>query len=529
MDILGVKPNHDGGVCLIENGVLKFCLESEKDSHPRHSHLKPADIFRSLSCLARVPEVVAVGGWHFDLVTASFRGPKDASAGYWGVEEYSLGCSSLLGHDIKLFTSTHERSHIFCSYGLSSVRNGTPCYVLVMEGSIGRMYSIDSEMKIRCIAEPMFAPGTRYSFLYYYGSSSELPFRDARHNSGPGKLMALAAFGDAKAVGEEDRVLADYILSQEFVSPKNGVCPNKSLFPMASTIKSIGVEHPRFANLARYFTDELFRRVFHVVKDSIDDRRPLLVGGGCGLNCEWNTEWLTSNLFSDVFVPPCTDDSGSCIGTAVDAQFCLTKNAKVEWSVYAGMDIVDDQIHHPRFQMEELDLGVVARWLKAGFVVAWMQGRCEIGPRALGHRSLLAAPFDCAMTQRLNAIKQREGFRPIAPVCLATEAQEHFSAPHESSFMLFFQKVKNLRLGAVTHVDGSARIQTVCSKQNPVLAALLLAFKEITGVGVLCNTSLNFAGLGFINRTSDALRYAEQRGLEAVVVGNRMYLRRDAA
>jgi hydroxymethyl cephem carbamoyltransferase len=164
----------------------------------------------------------------------------------------------------------------------------------------------------------------------------------------------------------------------------------------------------------------------------------------------------------------------------------------------------------------------VARLLKQGCVVAWAQGRCEIGPRALGNRSLLAAPFDVAMRDRLNGIKEREEFRPIAPICLEEDVSRHFEWTGPSPYMLFFQNVTDQRLRAVTHIDGTARVQTVNRSQNAAMTDLLLAFRAETGVGVLCNTSLNLRGSGFISRTSDLYNFCKARKIEAFAYGEQL-------
>jgi predicted NodU family carbamoyl transferase len=124
----------------------------------------------------------------------------------------------------------------------------------------------------------------------------------------------------------------------------------------------------------------------------------------------------------------------------------------------------------------------------------------EIGPRALGNQSILAPPFQVSTRVRLNEIKQREKFRPIAPVCLEEVAEKWFGCDQASPFMLFTHRVRTNELAAVTHVNGTARVQTVSSVTNRNLYELLIAFKARTGHGVLCNTSLNFNLKGFINK-----------------------------
>ena len=177
------------------------------------------------------------------------------------------------------------------------------------------------------------------------------------------------------------------------------------------------------------------------------------------------------------------------------------------------------------FDQFPLNLDHVAADLLAGNVLAWAQGRCEIGPRALGNRSILAAPFAAETRERLNEIKGREQFRPISPICLLEDMGLHFDRAAASPHMLFFQKVIDDRLEAITHIDGSARCQSVSSADNPRMHDLLLSFKSKSGVGVLCNTSLNFKGAGFINRLSDLARYVLTAGLDGFIVADTYHKR----
>ncbi len=153
-----------------------------------------------------------------------------------------------------------------------------------------------------------------------------------------------------------------------------------------------------------------------------------------------------------------------------------------------------------------------------------MSGKYEIGPRALGNRSILAAPFRESTRRRLNEIKQREQFRPIAPVCLEEEAAQWFGCDHASPHMLYTYSVRTDALAAVTHVNKTARIQTVSSVSNRRLYKLMIAFNERTGFGVLCNTSLNFKGKGFINKIDDLSSYAIKHNLDGFVVDGQSYI-----
>jgi len=158
-----------------------------------------------------------------------------------------------------------------------------------------------------------------------------------------------------------------------------------------------------------------------------------------------------------------------------------------------------------------------------------VNGKYEIGPRALGNRSIIAAPFRDSTRERLNEIKQREQFRPIAPICLREDAEKWFGCACESPYMLFTHRSTTDALSAVTHVNGTARIQTVTSSTNGKLFDLLVAFKLRTGYGVLCNTSLNFKGKGFINNLVDLDAYTTEHNLDGFVVEGQAYLLRNSS
>jgi predicted NodU family carbamoyl transferase len=176
--------------------------------------------------------------------------------------------------------------------------------------------------------------------------------------------------------------------------------------------------------------------------------------------------------------------------------------------------------------VRDVSYAEVADMLNRGLILGWVSGKYEIGPRALGNRSILAAPFHDSTRVRLNKIKQREQFRPIAPVCLEADASRWFGCNHESPFMLFTYQANTDALAAVTHVNGTARLQTVGPRTNARLNELLIAFKAHTGYGVLCNTSLNFSGKGFINSLTDLDTYTVDRELDGFVVEGRAYLLR---
>lgn len=293
----------------------------------------------------------------------------------------------------------------------------------------------------------------------------------------------------------------------------------------SSAYYNIGVENEEFRNFAGIYSDRIFDTFARFAEVNMRRGVPLVIAGGCGLNCDWNSKWKASGLFSDVFVPPVPNDSGSAIGTAIDTQFYFTGNAKIEWDVYAGLPFeTTSGVVAERYDIFDATCDDVANMLSQGLILGWVNGRFEIGPRALGNRSILAAPFEDDTRERLNEIKQREQFRPIAPICLEEDAARWFGCNEPSPFMLYTYRANTNALPAVTHVNGTARIQTVSPSTNSELHNLLVSFKAHTGYGVLCNTSLNFNGKGFINNLADLDNYAWDHRLDGFVVDGRAYL-----
>lgn len=515
MKILGMKPGHDGTLALIDaqSRQLEFSIEAEKDSYPRYEVLHPELLVLGGELADTFPDVVAVSGWNKrSLSTRDGRG-----VGYLGHADDAVRHhrSRMFGRDITYFTSSHERSHLWCAYALSPFAQGQPCYALVWEGELGDFYFIDEQLRVEKIGQVMSAPGKRYALLYSLADPGFAQPRGKFRHEDAGKLMALCAYGESGPMTPEEVATSDALLGSGDIGRDFSKQELRHL-----RHHDIGLTHPEFTRLAKRHSDRIFEQFRQFAELRLQRGLPLLIAGGCGLNCDWNTAWRNSGLFSAVFAPPCTNDTGSSIGTAVDAMREFTGQAKLSWDVYCDREFVDDRPAMPDVTLEPLDLGKVAKLLADGAVVAWTHGRCEMGPRALGHRSLLAAPFTEAMRDRLNAIKKREPFRPIAPLCLEEDVAEHFDWQGPSPHMLFFQKVRNAALRAVTHVDGTARVQTVREATEARVWRLLREFRAVTGAGVLCNTSLNFNGAGFINRTSDLHAYCRMHGIDAFVYGD---------
>ena len=520
MNILSYNPGHDGAIAYLQDALLVVSIEAEKNSNYRYSPISSPDVFNVLGELDEIPDVICTGGWwprdHYEYLHGSH-----VHVGYRGVSKSDVIVDQrrLLGRPVHYFSSSHERSHLLCTFGMSSLPKGTPCYALVWEGAIGAFYEIDSELNITLLADVLNQAGNRYALLYgladpTFPMDGLYPrFEDA------GKLMALASFSNRSTPSAEERKLLDFLLH----GPYRELSAYENLED--SRYYNVGVDDPEFRNFAGIFSDKIFDVFYQFAKANMKKRMPLIIVGGCGLNCDWNTKWKESGLFPEIFVPPVANDSGSAIGTAIDAQLHYTGNPKINWNVYSGLCFdTTGSFDMARYDLYKADDEMIADMLANDLILGWVSGKYEIGPRALGNRSILAAPFRESTRTRLNEIKQREQFRPIAPICLEEEAARWFGCDHASPYMLYTYTARTDALEAVTHVNKTARIQTVSLATNRSLYNLLIAFKARTGYGVLCNTSLNFNGRGFINKIDNLSSYVVKHNLDGFVVEGRSYI-----
>jgi hydroxymethyl cephem carbamoyltransferase len=518
MLVLSLHPGHDGAIAAIGDGKLLFSLEAEKDSHARHELINPTSFLLAVEQLDQVPDVVALtGSWRLPVWLRAMLPQRNLrlGAGYRGTEAIQHHPIELFGEQATFFTSSHERSHIFMAIGMAPRDEAPLRAVLVYEGLIGHFYLVDESWKILKEVKGLGGPGARYAFVYALADPSvpeqgALPGLDAA-----GKVMALAAYGDATTADADITDTVERILTIQPIWP----APKHEF--RDSPVFNSGVTSDATKSAAALLTKRMFEVFAAAAEEHLPRDIPLYISGGCGLNCDWNTMWRDHGQFTSVFVPPVTNDSGSAIGTAIDAITVMGGEPFIDWNVYAGLGFEwDEEPDSARWRRRQLDNAALADALASSRIVAWVQGRWEIGPRALGARSILAQPFDPAIKDRLNEIKRREDYRPIAPCCRLEDVSKFFNDSHPDPYMLYFRTVRVDNLRAVTHVDGSARVQTVTDTENKPLHDLLTAFGERHGAGVLCNTSLNYKGAGFINRMSDLCHYSETTGIDDMVVGD---------
>jgi len=266
----------------------------------------------------------------------------------------------------------------------------------------------------------------------------------------------------------------------------------------------------------------------------------LCLAGGVALNCVLNARLRDKGPFKNIWVQPASGDSGTALGAAlwIDNQKRRSDTKDfIMTHAYWGPEYSDTEIEKflkwikaPYTKMNNV-AEETARLLAENKIIGWFQGKMEFGPRALGSRSILASPIDPAMQSRLNEVKDREDFRPVAPVVLEEDAPEWFTNATESPFMLFIHDVaadKADQIPAVKHIDGTARIQTINEAQHPVYYQLLRAFKAKTGVPVLVNTSFNTLGKPIVCSPRDAIECFWSSPFDALVIGSFLIQKKEA-
>jgi carbamoyltransferase len=260
----------------------------------------------------------------------------------------------------------------------------------------------------------------------------------------------------------------------------------------------------------------------------------ICLAGGVSLNCVANAKILEETPFKNIFVQPAAGDAGGALGAAM-AVYCSLLDKKrvyVMEDPYLGPEFSSAQIKRAignsglrSTEYSEKDLyAYVARKIAQDTVVGWFQGRMEFGPRALGNRSILGNPCSNRIKGLINdKVKHREPFRPFAPVVLQEKAAEYFDLTVPSPFMLLAPAVKKemqARIPAVTHCDGTARVQTVTKSSNGRLYRLIQAFEEISGVPVLLNTSFNLRGEPIVCSPEDAIQSFLRSQMDCLVLCN---------
>jgi carbamoyltransferase len=543
--ICGLKLTHDGAVAVITDGRLLFSTEAEKvGNSPRHCALTDAAQIIDELCRRGVDPAsvthVAVDGWTARMDGSSYveldgrdgrlhplqvAGYEDDAA----VAESALTAVRRDGLPLHPLPSTfashtHATGHLFASYCTSPfAQQERPALVVVWDGGMPPfLYRYDPRGRtVRRVGRV----GPISGGLYPIFASHFDPFRVDRRSPDPsrtfgmeallpvsGKAMAYTAFGkpDEDVIAVMEGVTAD-------LPPAD---THMRMYGWSrETLRRLSSAELCDATVLASFQEYLFRVLLGGIRKTLDDAPelaglPLCLSGGCHLNITWNAGLRSSGLFDEVWVPPFPNDAGSAIGAACTEMIRLTGRSALEWSPFAGPALHWDGTIPTGWSARSCDVTALAGLLhQENEPVVVLSGRAELGPRALGHRSIIAPAVDVSMRDTLNRLKRREGYRPVAPICLEEHAPQVFAPGTRDPYMLFTHEVRPdwlHRVPAIVHVDGTARLQTVDDRNNPTYE-LLRAYHRFSGVPVLCNTSANHPGRGFFPDPVSAMEWGQTR------------------
>ncbi|MDA9421068.1 nodulation protein NodU [Bradyrhizobium sp. CCBAU 53380] len=553
MRICGIKLSHDGAVALIQDGRLLFCVEQEKrNNNPRYQTIDNLDaIVDALAEHGLDPKEVdkfVVDGWA-GRVKSQFRvfsgtAPVTLKGGpYVECRPEGLLTSRdavglrLKGRDFRYRSFPHVASHVASAYCTSPfAKVGEPAFCLVWDGgTFPRLYYVDRRSAgfIECLF-PMVGHVYAVAGLHFgpyrqikrsnwdLGDPGEVdPGGAGKLNLGvAGKVMAYIALG---SVDEDIIKIFQDVYQERFAADTTLASFRTDIESMESALSSL---HDFFDASAQQFATARPQDVlasFHCFLERLLVRelaialqrhshltaRNLCIAGGCGLNIKWNSALRATGLFDAVWVPPFPNDSGSAIGAACCAMVADNGFGPLEWSVYSGPMLQKSDVP-PDWEASPCSMHELAIILTRNKPVVFLAGRAELGPRALGSRSILAAATSSQMKDHLNDIKLREHFRPVAPICLEDRAPDIFNPGTPDPYMLFDHQTRvewRDKIPAVVHLDGSARLQTVCRSSQHRVAALLVEYEKLTGIPLLCNTSANHNGRGFFPHVAAACEW----------------------
>jgi carbamoyltransferase len=347
------------------------------------------------------------------------------------------------------------------------------------------------------------------------------------------KVMALASYGQPVFINQ----FRDMISISE--NGKYELCRlqlEQSFGPKRLRNEPFTAHHFNIARSLQYVLEETVLNLldwFYTVTKNDN----LCLAGGIFLNCVLNARIRDKSSFQNIWVQPASGDSGTALGAAMLIDTGKRKEEKKIYTmdhVYLGPSYTDEEIRSilernkvPFIQM--LDVAEeTAALLAQDKIIGWFQGSMEYGPRALGSRSILASPLHAEMQARLNEVKDREDFRPVAPVVTEEDANDWFVNAQRSPYMLFVYDVRPEKvhlIPAVKHTDGTARIQTINKIQNPIYYQLIKSFERMTGVPVLVNTSFNTLGKPIVCSPRDALECFWTSPFDALVIGSFLILK----
>jgi len=520
--------HHDGAAALFEDGRLVAAAEEERFLRVKHATARlPENAIRY--CLAHagitMRDVEAVG-YNYATVPNIATRLRD----YFEFRFDHAPTIQLVPHYLAHAASTYRLSGFDEALTFSADVSGDSVSTFITHGDRGHILPLKSLRRPNSLG------------LFYSLITQHLGF--ARDND-EYKVMGLASYGKQEqdlsfllGWGEGEHRF-NYQQYMKPVGPRSPFPSKQESLITPALLEKLGPprlpDQPitqRHMDLAYSVQKTLERCVIdllgHYHRETESHR--VTIAGGVGLNCVMNQRIAALPWVEEIYVQPAASDAGGCLGAA--AEILAAKGIELEpmTHCYLGPRFDDDEIERllRAYRLPARRVEDPARWaaerIAEGKILAWFQGRMEFGPRALGNRSILADPRDREMKDKINAtIKFREDFRPFAPAVLEERVADCFVDGRPAPFMTFTFDVREEwkeRLASITHVDGTARIQTVSERTNPAFHRLIRRFESISGIPVVINTSFNVKGQPICLSPRDAVSTFYGTGMDCLVLGS---------
>ncbi|MBY8874787.1 carbamoyltransferase [Micromonospora sp. PLK6-60] len=537
MRVLGINAIfHDPAAALVVDGQVVAAAEEERFSRRKHGK-RPVPFsawelpeLAAAWCLAEAGlDVDALDAVAYSFDPGLCRDATDlglADPWDWLRIEYAQRAPQFLAAALpgldpaKVHFVPHHVAHA-ASAGLAAPTAGDDTAVLVLDGR-GEVASHLAGVYRDGVLSSLHSQELPHSLgLLYEDLTRHLGFR---HSSDEYKVMALASYGEPRHLGA----------LRELVRATDDGGFRVDRIDWASLAKAVPAggepteEHADLAASVQARLEEMLLDLSRWLHDASGGAGTLALAGGVALNCVANARLAAEGPYRRVWVQPAAGDAGTALGAALHVAGELGDRATPMAGADLGRGWSDEELEAELrraalpYTRPASIAAEAARVLAGNGIVAWYQGRAEYGPRALGHRSLLAHPGDPDTTRRMNDVKGREQFRPIAPMVRAERFAELFDGVYPSPYMLFVHRVRPQwrdRIPAVTHVDGTARVQTVHTETEPLVAELLAEFERLTGLPVVVNTSLNTAGRPMVDTPREAMELFGSAPVDLLALG----------
>lgn len=542
---------HDSSICLFRNGELIFACEEEKFSGVKHDSGFPKLSLEYIFNFFKIKNDEISAICYYENPKLKYqRVIKNIKKQFFNNPLYGIKSFLKIKNNIKnlekelkkisnnIFYSTHHKSHLYYSYYTSNFNTAT---VLSIDG-VGELDTITLGLKSGDRIDSLSMAEYPHSLgLYYSAMTSFLGFKP---NEGEYKLMGLASYGNPDEYIEKIRKLITYDEKKlkcnmdVFTWDKsNNLMFNENLSELLGIEQRLPEEQITsiHENLAAAIQKRYEEILFEILKtiSSINENDNLCLGGGCAYNGTANGKITKNSTFKHLWIPPAPSDAGSAIGACIH-YFIENKISfrKILSNPFLGPMYFDNQILHVikqrvgnkyfRFFSQHKLIQKIATEINKGKVIGWFQGHCEFGARALGNRSILANPTLDGIKDKINrVIKKRESFRPFAPMVIKEKQYDYFEMIDDIPYMNQVVKVRPEFvdiLKAVTHVDGTARVQTVY--RNTMMYELLSEFEKLSGYPILLNTSFNVKDKTMVLTPKDAIDTFFNTEIDVLVMGN---------